>query len=239
MNALLSTLETNAALAQSPVARNAPRLWAYAGDLREDFDACRRLLFREVEWFADQGVSAFKLLGYRVDPSEMGEAAFRLAFPGWPPIDLSFEVRRARVQFLRGGRVVFDTDKRAAPEALVPAFVMPAIDADGAVIDLVAWHPRTGRIGSAERSAGWLAGGYLSDDEPVLVHPDPLSWLRAGRTGVVVVHEDLARPALLSMRTLQAADVAHGEALQAMLAKVRLPRIVVPAFPHETARRAA
>ena len=176
---------------------------------------------------------------YRFDPTEMGEAAFRLAFPGWPPIDLGFEVRRARVQFLRGGRAVLASDKRADPEGLVAAFVMPAISADGSVVDLIAWRPRGNRIGSTERAAGWLAGGYLSDDEPLIVHPDPLAWLRAGRQGVVIVHEDLARPALLARRTLQAADVAHGEALEAKLAKVRLPQIVVPAFPHETPRRAA
>lgn len=47
---------------------------------------------------------------FRFDPSEIGETAFRLTFPGRPPIDLAFEVRRARVQFLRGGRIVFASD---------------------------------------------------------------------------------------------------------------------------------
>lgn len=196
--------------------------------MREAFAECNRLLFRDVEWFATHGVSAFKLIGYRADPGEMGEAAFRLAYPEWPPIDMDFEVRRARVQFLRNGRWVFGSDKRADPEEVVPAFVMPAIDDTGAMVDLVAWHPRGGLIGSSERSAGWLAGGHLSEGEPVVVHPDPLSWMRAGRTGVVVVHEDIARPALLAQRTLQASDVAHGEALQTMLTKMRMPRIVVP-----------
>ncbi|CAA2161171.1 hypothetical protein MBRA_06331 [Methylobacterium brachiatum] len=238
MNPLPATLEADAALADASTHRESA-IWSGNGRIREDFATCERLPFRDVEWFADQGVSACKLLGYRFDPTEMGEAAFRLAFPGWPPIDLGFEVRRTRVQFLRGGRAVLASDKRADPEALVTAFVMPAISADGAVVDLIAWRPRGNRIGSTERAAGWLAGGYLSDDEPLIVHPDPLAWLRAGRQGVVVVHEDLARPALLARRTLQAADIAHGEALQAMLTKVRLPQIVVPAFPHETARQAA
>ncbi|MCJ2084889.1 hypothetical protein MKK88_02625 [Methylobacterium sp. E-005] len=237
MNPVPATLEADAALAESGTRQAA--MWSGDGQIREEFAACERLPFRDVEWFADQGVSACKLLGYRFDPTEMGEAAFCRAFPGWPPIDIGFEVRRARVQFLRSGRVVLTSNKRADPGALITAFVIPAFNADGVMTDLIAWRPRTGHIGSTERTAGWLAGGYVSEDEPLIVHPDPLAWLRAGRQGVVVVHEDLARPALLAQRTLQAADVDHGEALQAMLSKVRLPRIVVPAFPGETARRAA
>ena len=241
MNALCAILEVDAALALGAESSNAPWCWPAERRVREEFVACERLPFRDVERFAEQGVSAFKLLGYRVCPAEMGVAAFHLAYPDWrrQPIDPDFEVRRAHVQFLRGGRILFASDRRAEPEKTVAAFVLPAIDFDGAIIDLVAWHPPSGRIGSSERAAGWLAGGLQSDDEPVIVHPDPLAWLRAGREGVVIVHEDIARPALLAQRTLQAADVAHGEALQAMLAKVRLPRIVVPAFPHETGRAAA
>lgn len=47
---------------------------------------------------------------FRFDPREIGKTAFRLTFPGRPPIDLAFEVRRARVQFLRSGRIVFALD---------------------------------------------------------------------------------------------------------------------------------
>lgn len=237
MNAILDLLEADAALGE-PVGRRASDPNGGEARIRQDLAACARLPFRDVRRFAEQGVSAPKLLGYRFDPNEIGETAFRRAFPGRPPIDIAFEVRRARVQFLRGGRVVFAWDKRVDPDALVPAFVMPAIGTDGVMTDLVAWHPPSNRLGSSERTAGWLAGGYQSEDEPLVVHPNPLAWLRANRQGVVIVHEDLARPALLAQRTLQAADVAHGEALQRMLARVRLPRIVVPAFTQGGARAA-
>ena len=241
MNALRAILEADAALAPGAGWPDIPWCWPAERRVREDFAECERLPFRDMMRFAAQGVSAFKLLGFRVCPAEMGAAAFHLAYPDWrrQPIDLDFEVRRAGVQFLRGGRILFASDKRAEPEKTVPAFVMPAIDDSGAVIDLVAWHPPSGRIGSSERAAGWLAGGLQSDDEPVIVHPDPLAWLRASREGVVIVHEDIARPALLAQRTLQAADLAHGEALDAMLRKVRVPRIVVPALLDETMRAAA
>lgn len=237
MNATAAILEADAALSEAAGRVVAVRHEGEAR-IRQDFATCARLPFRDVRRFAEQGVSAPKLLGFRVDPGEIGETAFRRAFPGDPPIDFGFEVRRARVQFIRGGRTVFASDKRADPEAVVPAFVMPAFDADGVMIDLVAWHPPSNRLGSSERAAGWLAGGYHSEDEPLVVHPNPLAWLRANRQGVVIVHEDLARPALLAQRTLQAADIAHGEALQAMLSKVRMPRIVVPALAHEAARAA-
>ena len=227
MNALRLTLAASEAALPSPVPP--PSGGAGLGGAAEEFARCARLRMVEVSWFREGGVSPFALLGYRVDPAELGPARFRLAFPTLDvlPIDWGFEVRRARVQFLPRRRFVFAWERRAEADETVPALIVPAIE-DGVLVDLVAWHPRTGRLASLERRAGWLAGPEPVDGEPLLVFPDPLSWLAACRAGVVVVHDGLARPFLLAQRALQAADVAHGEALQAMLAKVRLPRIVVP-----------
>jgi hypothetical protein len=142
------------------------------------------------------------------------------------------------VQFLARGRFIPAWDPHVVAAETVPALVIPALE-DGELVDLVAWQPRTGRLASLERRAGWLAGPPPEADAPLVVFADPLPWLASCRAGVVVVHESLARPFLLAQPAIQAADVDHGEKLQAMLAKVRLPRIVVPAFPHETARKAA
>lgn len=193
----------------------------------EDFARCARLRMVELDWFRAAGVSGAQLVGYRVDPAAMGYAAFRLLYPTREPVDLGFEVRRARVQFLARGRFIPAWDPHAAADETVPALVIPALE-DGDLVDLVAWHPKTGRLASLDRRAGLLAGPAPEPDAPLVVFADPLPWLAACRAGVVVVHENLARPFLLAQPAIQAADVAHGEALQAMLAKVRLPRIVVP-----------
>lgn len=196
-------------------------------NVAEDFARCARLRMIELEWFRAGGVSGAQLIGYRVDPSAMGYAQFRLLYPTREPVDLGFEVRRARVQFLARSRFIPAWDRRAAADETVPALVIPALE-DGELVDLVAWHPKTGRLASLDRRAGWLAGPAPEPDAPLVVFADPLPWLAACRAGVVVVHESIARPFLLAQPAIQAADVEHGEKLQAMLTKVRLPRIVVP-----------
>lgn len=201
----------------------------------EDFARCTRLRMVELDWFRAGGVSGAQLVGYRVDPAAIGYAAFRLLYPTREPVDLGFEVRRARVQFLARGRFIPAWDPHADAAETVPALVIPALE-DDELVDLVAWHPKTGRIASLERRAGWLGGPAPKPDAPLVVFSDPLPWLAACRAGVVVVHENLARPFLLAQPAIQAADVAHGEKLQTMLRKVRLPRIVVPS---ETIQRVA
>ena len=194
------------------------------------FAQCARLRQVELDWFRSQGVSGFALAGYRVDPAAIGPSQFRLLYrrPHEEPVDWFFEVRRARVQFLPRGRFVFGWETRCELADTVPALIIPALDGLE-IIDLVAWHPKSGRIASLERRVGWLAGPAPDADAPLVVFADPLGWLAAWRVGVVVVHETMAVPFLREQPLLQAADVAQGEALQAMLAKVRVPRIVVPA----------
>lgn len=194
------------------------------------FSQCARLRQVELDWFRSHGVSGFALAGYRVDPAALGPAQFRLVYrrPHEEPVDWYFEVRRARVQFLPRGRFVFGWESRCELAESVPALIIPALDGLD-IVDLVAWHPKTGRLASLERRAGWLAGPEPQPDEPLVVFADPLGWLAAWRVGVVVVHEAMAVPFLREQPLLQAGDVSHGEALQAMLTKVRVPRIVVPA----------
>lgn len=135
------------------------------------------------------------------------------------------------VAFRRGGRFDFAADLRGADVEAVAAYTVLARDEGGDALDVVAWHPRTARV------ATWLGAiGLLgldrpcaaTVDDPLIVFPEPASWLAARRGGVVVVSERLARGDLLAAGSIQAADVAHGEALETMLRKVRLPRILVP-----------
>lgn len=188
---------------------------------------------RDIAFFQEGGASVFALAGYYADPHEIRR-------PFSTPMQLGFRVRRERVCFSRRGRFSFETDLRGEPDDAVPAYVLPAIEA-GAIVDEVAWHPRSGRIATHNGRAGLLGADLIESstkDEPVRLLSDPRAWLAAWRQGVVVVDEALARPVLREARCpLQVDSVAQGEALEAMLSKVRMPRIVVPA--HSVTRAAA
>ena len=143
---------------------------------------------------------------------------------------------RHAVVFRRGNRFDFVRHLQGEDVDPVGAFTILACDRWGAPIDVVAWHPRTSRL------ATWLGRtGLLGEDDPCpATREDPLrvfadvgAWLAAGRRGVVVVDERLARPVLLDAAAIQAMDIAQAEAIEAMLRQVRLPSILVPAFPHE------
>lgn len=177
----------------------------------------------DLAFFAEGGVSPFALLGCGAAPMRTQAVETTL--------DLGFLVTRDRVRFLRGRRFVCESDCRGEPDDAVPAYLMPAIEG-GFVVDMVAWHPRTERIATLDGRVGLLGADALAGDGPISVAPDPRAWLAGFRQGVCIVDERLARPQLLEAgRPLVAADVAHGEALEAMLRKVQLPSIVVPATP--------
>ncbi len=118
------------------------------------------------------------------------------------------------------------------PEDGVGAFVTVARDEDGWGVDLVAWDPK------GEWITPWVGGevAVLGQHEllaprlgePLAVHRDALSWLRAGRSGVVILPPASARR-LLENLPLQADDVQHGEELRRLLTPPR-PRIMVPAL---------
>ncbi len=187
---------------------------------------------RDLAFFAAGGASPFALAGYYADPRETRR-------PFSVPMLLGFRVRRERVRFSRRGRFAFEADLRGETEDIVPAYVIPAVEA-GAIIDEVAWHPRSGRLATHDGRAGLLGADLIESagrDQPVRLLPDPRAWLAAWREGVVIVDEARARPVLLDARCpIQGEDVAQGEALEAMLSKIRMPRIVVPV---ETVTRAA
>lgn len=161
-----------------------------------------------------------------------------LGIPGrltaWPSPSGADIILRDAVVFRRSARFSFARDLQGEDVEPVTAYTVVARDRLGAPLDVVAWHPRTGRLASWLGRAGLIGEDFPSPataDDPLIVYPDLGAWLAADRRGVVVVHDRLARPALLEAGVVQAADIAHGEALQAMLREVKLPRIVVPALP--------
>ena len=139
---------------------------------------------------------------------------------------------RHAIVFRRGPRFEFVRNLRGDPVEPVAAYTILARDAGGAPIDVVAWHPRTGRLATWLGRVGLLGADYpcpATKTDPLCVFPSPTEWLASGRRGVVIVDERLARPELLDAGTIQAFDIEHGTKLKAMLERVTLPGIVVPA----------
>ncbi|MGF3026937.1 hypothetical protein ACQVP2_29485 [Methylobacterium aquaticum] len=190
----------------------------------------RDLTGDDLAWFRSQGVPLMALLGERMPPDQVRVWRAHGLDPAAVE-DPAFRVARARVRFLRNRRFAFERDGRAPAEDAVPAYVMPEFDEAMGLLDIVAWHPRSRRVASWAGTVGLLGSKAIeaAGDVPLQLWPSPLEWLRAWRSGAVVVNDALARPTLLDAGTILTADVDHGIALQAMLTKVRLPRILVSA----------
>lgn len=112
------------------------------------------------------------------------------------------------------------------------ALILPVID--HGLVDLVAWSPRSGAIGTRLGIGGCLGQGQIGRDGigthagALAVHRDPLGWLRADRQGVVIADAERAAH-LLSGLIVTAADVEHGRALDALCREhLNLPTIMIP-----------
>ncbi len=110
------------------------------------------------------------------------------------------------------------------------AFLLLVEDSDDAPLDVVAWQPQTGRLGSWLGRAWGLGEGTIyqprifSDALPVW--RTPLEWLRANRCGVVILKPTLAARFLGCADPLEAQDISHGYELRQALT-IPPPRIVV------------
>ena len=107
------------------------------------------------------------------------------------------------------------------------AYVALTFDRDGEPNDLVAW--RTGFIGSWLGRCGLLGEEQLDSPrfgEPLLVHPDVLTWLQAGRDGVVVVDPARAAPLLRDAGPIEVASLGERKALLDVM-RTRLPDVTI------------
>ena len=100
---------------------------------------------------------------------------------------------------LSGDGALYEPDPEGAPAYLVPALVddpatpestVEQYEQLGALVDVVAWHPRHPerwalRCGVAEW-LGHIEPQYL-DPAPVNIWRGPLSWFRAGCSGLVIL----------------------------------------------------
>jgi hypothetical protein len=100
------------------------------------------------------------------------------------------------------------------------ALIFRATDRDE-VIDLVAWSPSSGKMGS------FLGGAFCLGDQDQLFNPaswfasgglniyrSPLGWLRGNRRGIVIVDAQQTYAMLRHIPRLLVDDIAHGEQLK-------------------------
>ncbi len=112
----------------------------------------------------------------------------------------------------------------------VSALIVLALGEDGDPVDLVAFHGGPAPfVGSWLGRAGLLGAENLWRARDILVvHADPLSWLRAGRDGVVVVDPVRAAPMLRDAGAMEVGTHTERRRLLDLMA-VRPPPVRVRA----------
>jgi hypothetical protein len=143
----------------------------------------------------------------------------------------------ADVIFRSGRRFDFSREVREL-RGHVAAVIIPARDECGDLVDVAAWNIDDGEIALWRGVASMLGEDWISapriESDPLAVFPDVLSWLRAGRRGVVIVEPLRARWRLTGER-LAVDDPAFGRRVRDAL---RLPEPQIFVAP-KAARRAA
>jgi len=136
-------------------------------------------------------------------------------------------IRQDRVE-ARDGR--FEFGRYVNHEMVRDALVALAFDRDGRPADIVAWG-----MGSEPFVASWLGQvGLIGEEhldgarlgEPLVVHPDPMAWLRSGREGVVVVDAIRAGPLLRQAGEMVVDSHRERNRINAIM-RVDLPKIIV------------
>ena len=191
-----------------------------------------------------------------LSPGERGE--FNRSGVTNEVLDADPPVKVGYVSFLGADRFEFEQHCRVTLSLrTVRAFLLLAEDTFDEAEDVVAWMPALRR---ASTWLGWawaLGAGQTYapriSDEPAStlsrsqdrdreerdrqalpVHRDPLSWLRAGRRGLVILKPRVAAGWLCDAGPLLAEDRPHGLELREALARPA-PRILIN---HDIARRA-
>jgi hypothetical protein len=146
-------------------------------------------------------------------------------------------VRRDLVMFGQDGSFEFSRDTNEDTGA--PAFTL-IVSASAGPIDIVAWQPKPNRI------ALWLNRGFALGEEqiwrarldrPMPIWRTPMSWLRSGRDGLVLLRPDAAFHYLSELSTVAAEDFEHAQEIQRLL-RPPMPRtkILIPTGPNPASR---
>jgi hypothetical protein len=147
--------------------------------------------------------------------------------------------KRARIVFV-DERLLFDfAGERGVEDDGEAALIFLARDATSEPLDLIAWEPRSDRLGAWTGRAAVLGMDCLwapriGYDGALPVFKSPLAWLQAERAGVVIVDPERAWPVLRDAGMLMAETIDHGEELDRIFNRARV-RIVLAASTMETA----
>lgn len=111
------------------------------------------------------------------------------------------------------------------------AFLFPARDAEGEIVDVVAWAPETGKTATLLGEVGTLGLDAMWEYRllPPIVHETLLDWLLAPEDGFFIVDAKIAARELENV-AIAAVDRDAALRLRAKLAPhcTRAPNIVVP-----------
>jgi hypothetical protein len=102
----------------------------------------------------------------------------------------------------------------------VPAVIIPVRDANGALVDLVAWSNLRCLVASWLGNVAFLGTATVFRLDPYgaqTVHPSPLEWLRDARQGLVIVDEQKARFDLCDFGPFSVSDFDFAQHLDAVL----------------------
>jgi hypothetical protein len=141
----------------------------------------------------------------------------------------------ADVVFEAAGRFDFCSEVGWA-RGSVEGVIIPIRDECGDMVDLAAWNVDTGMLALWRGAAAMLGAENIFAPRlgaPLLVHETTFDWLRAARTGIVILDPQRARWRLAEEQ-LVVDDVAFGRRLRDAL-RLPMPRVFVTM--HE--RRAA
>jgi len=128
------------------------------------------------------------------------------------------------------------------PALAAAAFIVLARNYFGRPVDLVAWHPRTGRLAAWQENVPLLGGENvlrprLCGNRPLVVHRTALQWLQAGRCGAVIIDQRGCADLLRQIGPLEVAEHDYARHLRRSLT-VRPPRIFVTPETSSEARAA-
>ncbi len=143
------------------------------------------------------------------------------------------------VDIVAFSRLSFEFVRYRQADVALRSYILPALDELGELQDLVAWHPKSGSLGSWLGRSALLGAEHIFGprlDEVLPVYETPLDWLRAERWGCVPIDMKRAATVLRDGAPLGAADLDYQRRLTEALT-VRPPLVLV-AVP-ETERTAA
>lgn len=107
------------------------------------------------------------------------------------------------------------------------------VQSNGALIDIAAWVPSTGRFASWLQRAFALGENQIWQprigDDPIQVWRTPLAWLRAGRNGLFILRPKAVPHYAAYLPVIAAEDTEYGEALERMLLPAKpATKILIP-----------